>query len=94
MKLLTEMMRLHKGLWFIISLIVIGSSLYLANCFGGKKDMEPSQVTEGGLFAPQEFKISDYNTSISLFPVPQSNSVGTNDMNNAITPDFLSQRQG
>ena len=36
--------------------VCLGVALFFAIVHGGKKEMEPSQVTEGGLFAPQEFQ--------------------------------------
>ncbi len=47
--------------------------------------MEPiSEANDTATFKPQIYKV-DSRTSLSLFPVPQDNAVGTNDYANAIT---------
>lgn len=77
-----------KYLWIVLYLFVISSCLFATDSYGGKK-MEPSYLYESDLKNARELKPLKYtldrSTSISLFPVPQDNSVGTNDMNNAIT---------
>ena len=52
---------------------------------GGKNKMEPLYDAENAItLNPQIYKI-DARSSISLFPVPFDNAVGTNDLKNAIT---------
>ena len=83
------------GLWITLSLLVIGSCLFSTNSFGGNK-MEPLyNINEASQLKPQEFKpggglfgtgwMTAGASNISLFPVPQANSVGTNSIHNAIT---------
>ena len=88
------------GMWFAMSMIVIGSCLFSTDSYGGNK-MEPAYFNAKKDFnvtpeiKPQEFKpggglfgtgwMTPGAKNISLFPVPQANSVGTNSIHNAIT---------
>jgi len=85
----------------VLSILVISSCLFSINSYGGNKIMEPSYFNEKNDFnvtpelKPQEFKpggglfgtgwMTAGAKNISLFPVPQANSVGTNSIHNAIT---------
>lgn len=74
----------HIGLTIIC--ILIHSTFAIAH---GGKNMEPLyDIKNAGALAAQTFKIGGlfggYN-HISIFPVPQDNAVGSNDMGNAIT---------
>lgn len=89
------------GLWFAMTMIVIGSCLFSTNSYGGNKKMEPTyfndkkDFNEATELKPQKFKpggglfgtgwMTAGAKNISLFPVPQANSVGTNSIHNAIT---------
>jgi hypothetical protein len=82
------MKSMDKKFNFILLIVVISSCMFAINSYGGKR-MEPTYLYEYELENARELKPLKYtldrSTSLSLFPVPQDNSVGTNDMNNAIT---------
>ncbi len=83
---LTTINNTGKYLWFVLPVFVIGISvcLFASTSFGGNK-MEPLyNINEAKHLEPQVYDIKT-NSSLSLFPVPQDNSIGTNDLNNAIT---------
>ena len=64
-------------------MLVTGTLLCATICFGGNK-MEPLyDIKEATTIRPEEYQVRGSN--LSLFPVPQNNAVGTNDMGNAIT---------
>jgi len=72
------------------SLFLVYHFFFLPVSFGGQK-MEPLyDLTQAATLAPQTYRTRSAN--LSLFPVPQENAVGTNDMGNAIT--LLSFRRG
>lgn len=52
-------------------------SLYEIKDFNSAQSLQPQTFKSGGLFGGYK--------NVSIFPVPQNNSVGTNDMGNAIT---------
>jgi hypothetical protein len=61
----------------------MGVLLCTAISFGGNS-MEPLyNINDATTFKPEEYIIKGRN--LSLFPVPQDNAVGTNDMGNTIT---------
>jgi hypothetical protein len=63
---------------------IVNNILFATNSYGANK-MEPFyDIKEASEIKPQKFGL-EVSTSISLFPVPKSNSVGTNDINNSIT---------
>jgi len=72
---------------FILSILAVGCSgvvLHTAITRGAGK-VEPSyKINETKLLKPEEYELRG-NTTLSLFPVPQDNSIGTNDLSNAIT---------
>ena len=73
-----------KGLWFVLSMFVISSCLFSTTTYGGNK-MEPLyNINEAKSLEPHVLDTGT-RSSLSLFPVPQDNAIGTNDMNNAIT---------
>lgn len=83
------------SLCFFLSIFVISSCMFSTNSYGGNK-MEPLyNVKEVPELKPQEFKpggglfgtgwMTAGANNISLFPVPQANTVGTNSIHNAIT---------
>jgi hypothetical protein len=76
----------HRGkiLWFLFSLLLINTCLFLAITHGGNK-MVPSYEINGTKKLKPEVYDTRRRSSLSLFPVPQDNSIGTNDLNNAIT---------
>jgi len=87
MKHFTETPHLPRGLWFVLSMLIINCCLFTTNTYGGNKKMKPSNlydIKEAKSLDPQIFTVKT-TSSLSLFPVPQNNSIGTNDMNNAIT---------
>ena len=71
-------------------------TIFIAACLGvvlfsaiahGAKKMEPSylyDIKEAIVLEPQVLYVST-SSNLSLFPVPQDNAIGTNDLNNAIT---------
>lgn len=68
----------------IVALISMTTLLWLTISHGGKK-MQPSyNINETKTLKPEEYDLRT-DTSLSLFPVPQDNSIGTNDLSNAIT---------
>jgi hypothetical protein len=82
---------------FLLQNLAVWTILFLGYCFffmpvsfGGQK-MEPLyDLTQAATLEPQTYRTRSPN--LSLFPVPQDNAVGTNDMGNAIT--LLSFRRG
>jgi hypothetical protein len=66
-----------------MTLLIIGILLCAATSFGGNKMAELYNINEAVTFRPEEYSVR--GSSLALFPVPQDNSVGTNDMGNAIT---------
>ena len=96
MKRITSRMRPTKRFWRVLSMLVICSCLFSTNSYGGKNKMKPLyDIKEAQSLKPQEIKLNGGlfgtgimaggHSNISLFPVPQDNAVGTNDMDNAIT---------
>jgi hypothetical protein len=89
---------LKNNYWkYLLQKFAIWTILFLVYCFiyipvslGGQK-MEPLyDLTQAATLEPQTYRTRSSN--LSLFPVPQDNAVGTNDMGNAIT--LLSFRRG
>ncbi|MRR06248.1 MAG: hypothetical protein EG828_04795 [Deltaproteobacteria bacterium] len=84
-----------KSITFVLAIFVIGSCLLPSNSFGGNKMECLYDLQEAESLKPQEFELKGglFDTGfpggmyaiISLFPVPRDNSVGTSNMNNAIT---------
>jgi len=84
-----------KSIIFVLAIFVIGGCLLPPNSFGGNKMECLYDLQEAESLNPQEFELkgglfgTDFlggvYSSISLFPVPEDNSVGTSYMNNAIT---------
>jgi len=73
-----------KAIWLVISGFVVSIFMMFAITHGGKK-MEPSyKINEEKTLKPEVYDLKS-DTSLSLFSVPQDNSIGTNDLNNAIT---------
>jgi hypothetical protein len=83
------------SLWFLLPMLVISSCLFTINSYGANK-MEPLyNINEATELKPQEFNpggglfgtgwMTAGAKNISLFPVPQANTVGTNSIHNAIT---------
>ena len=78
-----------RALWAVVAtvcaLLFSGAAAY------GNEPMEPLyDLKQATSLAPQTYRTR--STNLSLFPVPQDNAVGTNDMGNAIT--LLSFRRG
>ncbi len=72
-----------KETWLSVAVLVVSTVLSATICFGGNK-MEPLyDIKEATTIRPDEYQVRGNN--LSLFPVPHDNSVGTNDMGNAIT---------
>lgn len=84
-----------KNFIFLLVMLVIGCCLLPPNSFGGNKMKCLYDLQEAEPLKPQEFELkgglfgTDFlggvYSSISLFPVPRDNSVGTSNMNNSIT---------
>jgi hypothetical protein len=73
-----------KGILLVLSTLVISACLFSTTTYGGTK-MEPLyNINEAGALKPEAYKIGT-DSILSLFPVPQDNSIGTNDLNNSIT---------
>ena len=72
---------------FILSILAVGCSgvgLHTAITRGAGK-VEPSyNINETKTLKPEVYELRG-ETTISLFQVPQDNSIGTNDLSNAIT---------
>ena len=69
----------------VISVIILCTCLLLAITHGGNNSMEPSyNINEAKTLKPEAYALKS-DTTLSLFPVPQDNAIGTNDLNNAIT---------
>jgi hypothetical protein len=88
---LTENMALCKGYLSMLAIIFIIACLFSSTTYGGNK-MEPLyNLSEARSLKPEVYKIGT-DSLLSLFSVPQDNSIGTNDLNNAIT--ILSFKKG
>ena len=72
-----------RRLLFMLSIFVISSCLLSTTIYGGNKMEHLYDIKKANSLAPQVFDIT--KSSLSLFPVPQDNAIGTNDLNNAIT---------
>ncbi len=73
-----------KGYLYMIVIIFICTCLFSSTTYGGNK-MEPLyNLNEVKSLKPEVYNIGT-DSLLSLFPVPQDNSIGTNDLNNAIT---------
>jgi len=92
MKRIIQTKQSLMGLRFVLSILVISCCMFSTKSYGGSL-MKPSylyKTEETAELKPQELKLngglfSGGHSSISLFPVTQDNSIGTNDMHNAIT---------
>ena len=78
---------MHSGrqtIWNIATAACLGVMLFSAIVHGAN-NMEPLyNINEAKALEPQVLD-TGARSSLSLFPVPQDNAIGTNDMNNAIT---------
>jgi len=73
-----------KGYLSMLAILVICACLFSSTTYGGNK-MEPLyNLNEAKPLKPEVYDIGT-DALLSLFPVPQDNSIGTNDLNNAIT---------
>ncbi|MEZ4598645.1 MAG: hypothetical protein R2940_02520 [Syntrophotaleaceae bacterium] len=72
-----------RGKWLQMSMLVMGVFLCSANSYGGNSVESLYNINDATTFKPEEYIVKGSN--LSLFPVPQDNAVGTNDMGNAIT---------
>jgi hypothetical protein len=80
-----EITRHVKVLWFAFFVFIISICLLLAITNGGNIKLKPSyNINEPKTLKPEVYDLNG-DTSLSLFPVPQDNTIGTNDLNNAIT---------
>jgi hypothetical protein len=60
------------------------SLLVFSGIAQGTESLEPLyDISEAATLKSEEYSVKGRN--LSLFPVPQNNAVGTNDLNNAIT---------
>jgi hypothetical protein len=69
-------------------IIVLAAIIFLLNTNilgGGQKKMEIKYNSDGTMILEPQIYRTGVSNSLSLFPVPQANSVGTNDYKNAIT---------
>jgi hypothetical protein len=65
--------------------LAVALCLFSTATQGGDKNMDPLYDTKGvAALAPQVFR-TGHSNGFSIFPVPQGNAVGTNDLDNAIT---------
>ncbi|MGA7827158.1 MAG: hypothetical protein WCA04_05835, partial [Geobacteraceae bacterium] len=80
-----------KSILFVLAIFVIASCQLPTNCFGGSTMECLYDLKEAESLKPQKFELKGglFGTGIqgvySLFSVPKDNSVGTNNLNNAIT---------
>ena len=84
MQNLKEFKRLGQGFWFVVPVLLVSTFLLSTTTFGGKNMEQLYNIAEAKLLEPQIFNIGT-SSSLSVFPVPQDNAIGTNDLNNAIT---------
>ena len=78
---------MHSGgqtIWSIATATCLGVMLFSAIVHGGEKMETLYNINEAKALEPTVYNTGT-SSSLSLFPVPQDNAVGTNDMNNAIT---------
>lgn len=81
---LIEKYHSFKGYLSMLAILVICACLFSSTTYGGNK-MEPLyNLNEAKPLKPEVYNIGT-DSLLSLFPVPQDNSIGTNDLNNAIT---------
>ena len=75
----------HFKVLLLVLLVLLGSVLlFFAVSNGGNKMETPYNINEAKTLKPELYDIGT-EFSLSLFPVPQNNAIGTNDLNNAIT---------
>ncbi len=75
----------HFKVLFLVLLVLLGSVLlFFAVSNGGNKMETPYNINEAKALKPELYDVGT-EISLSLFPVPQNNAIGTNDLNNAIT---------
>ena len=80
-----------KSILFVLAIFVIANCLLPSNSFGGSTMECLYDLKEAEPLQPQKFELKGglFGTGIqgvySLFSVPMDNSVGTSDLNNAIT---------
>jgi WD40 repeat protein len=73
-----------KKICCVLLALVISVFLSSISCFG-EKNMDPIyNIDEAKSISPEVYNVES-SSSLSLFPVPQNNAIGTNDLNNAIT---------
>ncbi|OGU05303.1 MAG: hypothetical protein A2075_00700 [Geobacteraceae bacterium GWC2_58_44] len=71
-------------LWPALSILVLSICLFSTTAYGDNKMDTLYNIKEAKPLKPQMYDIQ-ITSSLSLFPVPQDNALGTNDLNNAIT---------
>ncbi len=82
---MARMMGINKKVMLIIvASIILTTLLFLSISHGGKKMQSFYNINETKTLKPEEYDLKA-DMSFSLFPVPQENSIGTNDLSNAIT---------
>jgi hypothetical protein len=82
---MARLMVSHKKVKLVIVASIILTIFLLLTISHGEKKMQPSyNINETKTLKPEEYDLRA-DTSLSLFPVPQDNSIGTNDLSNAIT---------
>ena len=84
------MLSIRRTLWATTIMACLGA-VFSTIADGGNQMQPLYSLNEVKVLEPQEFDIGS-SFSISLFPVPQDNSIGTNDLHNAIT--VMSFRRG
>ncbi len=80
------MKRPKKFFWYALFMLAVVSLLLTSTVYGGGKNkMEYLyDVNDAITLIPQVYKMNS-SSSLSLFPVPFDNAVGTNDIANAVT---------
>jgi hypothetical protein len=74
----------HNIMWIVISVLFACIGLLFAITYGGNKMPSSYNINGSKILKPEVYE-SKSDTILSLFPVPQDNSIGTNDLSNAIT---------
>jgi len=70
--------------WAIVTVVCSGVAIHVFATRGTGKLVPSYNINESKTLKPDVYDIGT-QCSLSVFPVPQDNSIGTNDLNNAIT---------
>lgn len=84
MDLIIDIKRHVNYVYIALLLIIVVIFMFYAIHSGGSKMKQYYNINETKTLKPEVYDTSN-DSSLSLFPVPQDNAIGTNDIDNAIT---------